>query len=217
MKTTFIVKMLLAVAATMAISQASALTFELNTEFSGAQAPAGPPPWLTATFTDAGADHVTLSLSASGLSGSENVSEWDFNVTDSFVGNLTFSSPIQGGTFDLPTISQSLDAFQADGDGKYDIQLSFTPGGVASSVFGAGESLSYDVSATGLTANDFNQLSFPAGGQGPFFTAAHVQNTTGVGSGGSGWIAPVPEPSATLLVPVGGILAAFLLRFRSKT
>jgi hypothetical protein len=217
MKTTFIIRTVVAAAAAIAVSQASALTFQLNTEFSGGQAPAGPPPWLTATFTQNGANNVLMSLSASGLSGSENASVWDFNVTPSFVGSLAFSQTSKTGTFTDPTISQGEDAFMADGDGKYDIQLAFAVGGNASTVFGAGESVTYDITATGLTANDFNQLSTPAGGHGPFFTAAHVQNTTGAGSGGSGWIAPVPEPSATLLVPLGGILATFLLRFRSKT
>lgn len=207
---------MVAVAAAMAISQASALTFNLNTEFSGGQAPAGPPPWLTATFTDGAPNHVTLTLSASGLTNSENASEWDFNVTDSFVGNLTFGSETKSGTFDTPTISQGLNAFKADGDGDYDISFGFTTGGVTTKVFGAGEIDTWDISAIGLTANDFNHLSAPDGGHGPFFSAAHVQNTTGAGSGGSGWIAPIPEPSATLLVPVGGILVAFLLRFRSK-
>jgi hypothetical protein len=206
-----------AVAAAMIGSLALAqVTFNLNQEFSGGQAPGGPPPWLTATFTQNGANHVTLTLSASGLTGTENVSEWDFNVTDAFVLNLTFSSETKSGTFNTPTISQGLNAFKADGDGKYDISFGFTTGGVASKVFGAGETDTWDISAIGLTANDFNRLSAPDGGHGPFLTAAHVQNTTGAGSGGSGWISPsVPEPSATLLVPLGGILA-FLLRFRSK-
>jgi hypothetical protein len=208
---------MIAVAAAMIGSLASAqVTFNLDQEFSGGQAPAGPPPWLTATFTQNGANHVTLTLSAAGLTNSENASEWDFNVTDAFVGNLIFGSEIKSGTFDTPTISQGLNAFKADGDGDYDISFGFTTGGVANKVFGAGETDTWDISATGLTANDFNQLSAPDGGHGPFFTAAHVQNTTGAGSGGSGWISPsVPEPSATLLVPLGGILG-FVLRFRLR-
>jgi hypothetical protein len=219
MKTTLIVRTLVAVAAAVAVSQASALTFQLNTEFSGGQAPGGTPPWLVATFTDNGPNDVKMTLTAPGLVSTENASEWDFNMTDAFVGHLTFGSPVQGGSFTLPTITQTLNGFMADGDGKYDINLAFAVGGNTSQTFGNGDSLTYDVSANNgtLTANDFNHLSAPAGGHGPFFTAAHVQNTTGAGSGGSGWIAPVPEPSATLLVPLGGILATFLLRFRSKT
>ena len=216
MKAAFIIRAMIAGAAAMIISQASALTFQLNTEFSGGQAPAGPPPWLTATFTQNGANHVTLTLSAAGLTNSENVKEWDFNVTDAFVNNLVFTNEAKSGSFDTPGILQGLNAFKADGDGKYDIEFGFTPGGVVNSVFGAGETDTWDISATGLTANDFNLLSAPDGGHGPFLTAAHVQNTTGAGTGGSGWICPtIPEPSAMLLIPLGGILAASLLRFRS--
>ena len=32
---------------------------------------------------------------------------------------------------------------------------------------------------------------------------AQVQNTTGPGSGGSGWVAPVPLPPAVVLLAVG--------------
>jgi len=216
MKKALLITTLSALATLIAMSQASALTFSLNFEFSDGQAPGGPPPWLTATFTDAGAGHVTLTLAASGLIGSENVAGWYFNVSDAFVGNLTFLDPAPVGQFDLPTIQQGLNAFQADGDGRYDILLSFTPGGIPSQVFGAGESLSYSISAPGLTAADFNHLSEPAGGHGPFFTAAHIQNTTGPGSGGSGWIAPIPEPSITSLAITGGLLTALFLRFGSR-
>jgi hypothetical protein len=211
--------LLLAAAVAMAVSQASALTFQYNIEFSGAQAPGGPPPWLTATFTDSGAGTVSLILSASGLTGSENVTEWDFNVTDSFIGNLTFSQTSKTGTFTDPTILQSSNAFKADGDGNYDIEFLFATGSAAAR-FGAGESVTYDISATGLTANDFNLLSQPAGGHGPFLSAAHVQNTTGAGTGGSGWIAPggggtVPDSGATAtllglgLAGLAGIRAKF--------
>jgi hypothetical protein len=220
MKTTFIIiRALVATAVAMVVSQASALTFQLNTEYSGGQAPGGTPPWLVATFTDNGPNDVKMTLTAPGLVSTENASEWDFNLTDAFVGHLVFNSPVQGGSFTLPTIGQSLNGFPADGGGYYDINLAFAVGGNTSQTFGLGDSLTYDISANNgtLTANDFNHLAAPHGGHGPFFTAAHVQNTTGAGTGGSGWIAPaIPEPSATLLVPLGGILATFLLRFRSK-
>jgi hypothetical protein len=197
--------LLLAVAVAMAVSQASALTFQYNIEFSGGQAPGGPPPWLTATFTDGAADHVSLTLSASGLTGSENVTEWDFNVTDSFIGSLAFLKTSQVGTFTDPSISQSSNAFKADGDGFYDIEFLFATGSAAAR-FGAGESVTYDISATGLTANDFNLLSGPGGGHGPFLSAAHVQNTTGAGNtSGSGWIAPgggnnTPDSGSTAML-----------------
>ena len=82
----------------------------------------------------------------------------------------------------------------------------FTTGGNASKVFNVGDTLSFVMtsSVSGLDASDFDVLSLDAGGHGPFFTAAHVQNTTGVGTGGSGWIAPgtpaVPDAGSTAML-----------------
>ena len=74
---------------------------------------------------------------------------------------------------------------------------------IANDGFRAGRLANRDhyVERAGLTASAFDLLSTPAGGHGPFFTAAHVQNTTG---GGSGWIAPggasVPDGASTAIL-----------------
>jgi hypothetical protein len=67
----------------------------------------------------------------------------------------------------------------------------------------------FTLTEAGLTESSFNFLSTPAGGSGPFVTAAHIQS---IGTGGaSGWIdgavAAVPEPSSVLLLVsmLGGI------------
>jgi hypothetical protein len=204
-KKLFIITMV-AAAVAMTIPAAFATSYNLDTEFSGAQAPFGPGPWANLTFTDTGAGQVTATFTTL-LSGSENISGWYLNVADAFAGNLTFTLGTTVGSFTIPTISQGLNAFKADGDGFYDNLLSFAVGGNANQVFGAGESLSFVLtsSVSGLDASDFDQLSLDAGGHGPFYTAAHVQNTTGTGTGGSGWIAPgnpgaVPDGGTTVML-----------------
>ena len=143
--------MLLGLAAGVALlmnqnASAASFTFDLNIEFSGGQAPGGSPPWLSATFTDTGTPgEVSLTLSASppggaGLTGTENVDGWYFNVAPAFVGSLAFSLPpgtplpISG---TLTNIQQGEDAFKADGDGLYDILFSFGTG--TGKGFGPGE------------------------------------------------------------------------------
>jgi VPDSG-CTERM motif len=230
-KTNYAMLFGLAAAVALLMNQnASAASFTLNfdTEFSGGQAPGGPAPWLSATFTDTTPGTVSLTLSASpapgyGLTGTENVDGLYLNVAPAFVGALSFSpgapaTLLSGGS--LTSITQGEDAFKADGDGLYDILFSFGTG--AGAGFGPGDALTETItsSVTGLTASSFDLLSTPAGGHGPFFAAAHVQNTTGAGSGGSGWIAPsggtsVPDGASTaMLLGIALMAIGGLRRFR---
>jgi hypothetical protein len=188
---------------TAAGASASPVEFDYNIEFSGGQAPGGTTPWITSTFTDINsgpeAGAVELTISTLHLVQNENVSEADFNILpslDTQLANLVFT-PVSG-TLAATAINTGPDAFKADGDGKYDIQLMYTTG----SGFGGQQFSSYyitdpQVTAGTITAQSFDTLSTPMGGHGPFRAAAHVQNTTGAGSGGSGWIAPAPVPIPT--------------------
>lgn len=190
------------------LAHADTVVFGFNTEFSGGQAPAGPAPWVTATFTQINSHDVRLTIDTSGLTGAEDISEIDFNILPSLssaLSSLTF-------TYDNGTKAQSTsaaeDGFKADGDGLYDFQFKY---GTGNGAFGPGVKSTYDITdpTTGptLSAASFLTLSTPSGGHGPFYSAAHVQNTTGAGSGGSGWIAPVPLPAAAwlLLSALGGL------------
>ena len=101
----------------------------------------------------------------------------------------------------------------ADGDGNFDIMFSFptTASGGGSQRFTDNEVVVYDITYTSaIDANSFNFFSDVGGGQGIYLSAAHAQNTTGAGSGGSGWIGAVPEPGTAALVSLGmlGLAAA---------
>lgn len=187
------------------VAQAS-LSFLPGNTFSGT-APVGS---VTASFTDVSPGVVQLVIT-SNLAAGENLDPGKalyFNINpskDSILGNLSFA--LTGDTMGFSqaaVVSTVADAFKADGDGKYDILFTFHS---STKAFTTGESQTYLITTTSgtISASDFtNYLSLPAGGNGPFLAAIHVQNT----SGGGAWVAgtPVtttPIPAAAWLLGSG--------------
>lgn len=194
----------LTVAAAQVPAQAAVVTYSYDMEFSGARAPGGNAPWLIATFDDHNSQgSVRLTVSSAGLLTGENVDSLYFNLDPNLAPEqLSFSYLANTSTAPVASkISLAKDSYKADGDGKYDIRMEFPNG----SGFDAGEILAYEITGIStLTAASFSFLSAPAGGHGPYYAAAHIQNTTGAGLGNSGWIAPtVPLPAAGWLLGSG--------------
>ncbi len=195
-------------AAFSAASANGAVSTPLNIEFSGGVAPASAAtPWVNGTFANEVGGTVLFSLEALHLTNPEKMTGFYFNFNDALnVQNLSFQL-VSSGAFALPTIDRSRDAYKADGDGKYDIRLNFATAGNASQTFGQGDTLVYRLSYTSaINASQFGYLSLPAGGHGPFYAAAHIQDTPG---GQSGWIAAtefMPVPEASPLLAGGSLL-----------
>ena len=205
-----------------------ALTFYYDYEYSGATSPTGPAPWLTATFNDvtnvsvpgepAPMSGVQLSLSTAGLTGSEFVTEWDFNLNPALGDPYYAIADIFHLSGIIPdSVSWGEDAFLAGPDGNYDIEFLF--GTAHAFRFTSGQTSVFLITGTGLTAGYFNYTSDPgnSGVGGPFLSGAHVQ---GIGSFAqdSGWVAPVgiAEPVTMLLLGIGLIAVAGISRKLKK-
>jgi hypothetical protein len=193
------------------ISHALDYDYRFNTTFSGT-GPAGSAPWIEATFHDVASGTVSLVISNNGLSGSEFISGLYFNLNSNYNATSLSFQLMSGSIGSCATnIWTGRDQFKADGDGKYDILFDFDT--ASGHRFGAGDYLVYQISGiSSLNVLDFEYLSAPAGGSGPFLAAAHVQS---IGSdGSSGWVRPtefsrifpVPEPSSAALLGLASIV-----------
>jgi hypothetical protein len=195
-----------AIAALLCASAAPAdVVFNFGIEFSGGTTPAGPAPWATATFADAGADMVMLTMDLTALAVNNpdaKVDGWYFNFTpEGSVGSLTIA--YQSGT-EAASVGKGANSFKADGDGKYDILFSYDTADGDPNKFDAGEMSVYKITGTGITAESFNVLSQDAGGHGPFLSALHALALSP--GGGSGWLAPgemIPLPTGAAMATAG--------------
>lgn len=113
------------------------------------------------------------------------------------------------------TFNFGSDAFQADGDGRYDILIDFST--VEANRLLAGEVVVFDITSTtvGFTSDSFLVFSAPGGGNGPFRAAAHIQSLPG---GQSDFITEteIPEPTSMILLGTGLVTLAAGLRKRFK-
>ena len=187
------------------ITSAALVSFDVSVIFEGPGVPANPAPWLNATFDDGGTTGtVDLTITALGLDGNnEKISGVYLNL-DPLLDptQLAFSSPAKTGSFDDPSIGLGADTHKADGDGYYDILIGFDNDG-PDMAFNGNESVQYEITLTGITANSFDFLSSPGGGTGLYKVAVHLLSLGATDE--SAW-ATVPEPATMALLALGGLL-----------
>lgn len=194
------------------VSSASAttLTFGLDEEFSGGDAPVSSTlPWVTITLDDGigGADTVRLTVEATNLSGGEtgeNINSFLLNFNPLLDASL-LSVTADDVTASTPTsIDLGNNLFMADGDGFFDIQFMMPPPTAdTQSRFTGGETIVFELQfVSDISVADFNFVSVMGGGTGTFAASAQIQSINGTGSG---WIGVIPEPNVAVLLGLGMI------------
>lgn len=191
------------------------VTINVNQVYTGAT-PAGPPPWLVATFTQTGSNTGTLTLTSNltspnflqGLNSSHGTVGWAFFLNQS-LSAITCASG---------TCGNGNSGFNASGFNTGPVgdifNLGFGWGPGSSHRFLAGSSAEYDLTfGSALTGDPFG-----VNGSG-WSSVAHVQ---GIRVGGSGWIVSgtpsvaVPEPAELGIFGLGVLLIGLFAGLRRR-
>ena len=163
-----------AAVAWLPVGAEATIMYNLDFIFSGQQ-PANSGPWGTISFTTTGGSNTLVTMTAlngaTGLGSGEFITFWGFNTSDtSFTAPSTVSGAATGTIGVCPT--SRCTSFKADGDGFYNIVVSFETANNAGRLT-AGESVSFTIQNAIETS--FSPLSNPGGGAGTYNTAIHIQ------------------------------------------
>ncbi len=199
---------------------AAVVTLDLNVVFTGGT-PAGPAPYISATFDDSiGGGQVRLTMSALNLASSEFVTQWLFNLDPSLDADLlTFTQVSSDAVVD--SAAGGNDAFHtASNNFDLEFQFAMSNSGGGANRFKDGETVVYDLGYTG--AGTLDAFSFEAANlDDGLLSLAHVQ---GLANGGSSKVADdtppddppgggsnpqVPEPASLVAWSLLGLAAIF--------
>jgi hypothetical protein len=186
--------------------------FNFNSSFSGTP-PSTPTPWMTATLSQIAANEVEVTISLpSTLPSGTFLSQFYLNFNPALTADLpSLTATPVASTIAFSSFGHAEDAFMADGDGLYDINLGFPTAGSGSRL-AAGDTASLIITDPNhnITPNSFLFTSTMGGGNGTWMMAGHLQ---GYGNGLGSWVAvAIPESnfalgsSLVLLVAAGSRL-----------
>jgi hypothetical protein len=191
----------------------------LTTVFSGT-GPVGNQPWVEITFLQqtASSVKVTVDVPAQPVADplqSEFLSQVYLNLDPSLNPSLISITQDSGIAFTSWAVSE--DAYKADGDGSYDIDIEYPTANSGRLTTGTSSSFTITYDSSPLSVSSFDYKSTSGGGAGTCYAAAHVQ---GIPPGdASGWVgspsgpSPVPEPSTFVLL-LGGVSLIGFARLR---
>jgi hypothetical protein len=188
----------------------------LNQTFSGDD-PVGTSPWVKITFTQQTQYAVTVTVDfpaqAADASKSEFLSDVYLNLDPNLPPSLL--SIAQNGGVAFSSATTHTNAFKADGDGYYDIDIAYPTTNAGRLTTGASSSFTI-TDGVPLSIDAFNYPSV-GGAKGAFYTAVHVQGIPGADSGwigASSGLSPSPEPSTFFLLLGGAISLLGFARWR---
>lgn len=196
-------KTLLVLGAVVGAASAQAVTFNLNTTYTG-PTPGGAAPWLTVTITDVAANKVNVNVAHNATSAAGQFFSDVFLNLDPFVGGITVSNEVNAAK--RSGLTTSLNGINGGGGTTWDMNIAFVTSNAGGGVnrLKPGEFWSGDLTGAGLSEASFmglNNMGFQIG--------AHIQ---GLPNGQSAHIT-TPEPGTIAALGLGAVV---LLRRRKK-
>jgi hypothetical protein len=203
----------------MAAGVAHGEIMDLTKEFSGGTDPVGNQPWVTISTTQQTPNIVKFKVDVPAQSLDPNKSEF---VTGVYLNlNPSLNPSLLAITYDsgiaFTSWAKGTNAFKADGDGYYDVQINYASSNSGRLTSDASSSFTITYDDSPLSAQDFNYASV-GGAKGAYFAAAHVQGIPP--NSYSGWVGAkdglhvVPEPSTFVSILAAAFCLIGLARLR---